>query len=624
MLEAAKAHFINQFSDVIPSNGMGGFSWPKNVDQITQKGKETSSLVADARTTYEYINYLENGYINGADNVIKASFNAIADMAGARGLSKIERGAIFMSEQSATGLAKNAVFGAYIGSNVLRQWIVQPHQIVRTFSYNPIGWANGKIEKYSIGYVANKMGTGADLGSDIAGFTKFLDGSGLLDAVDKQNLVRGTLLEAADTTNVAVRVAKALPTATRKIGFDLGEQANLIGHAAAVYERWNRLGRDLTKLDVRDAAYSEIRAISYDMNFAGDMPYNQTSLSMALQFMQVPHKALLQMTNRRIEPAIRARMAATDLLMWGGPTTLIATAIGSDILPDDPFWREAFQWGMESALLNKALSNIYGEKVGIDLSSLAPADMTGWGNIFASILTGGPAAMIANSPAGQLFLKEGGRTRNAIGYMSRFFKSFVDEDEDAPKFIEVMNEVLKISSGWNNGYKAKLLLDANKRLDQYGNAIDKDVNNVEAWAQAIGFGTSDTREMYRISQEMSKDVKKHKEETLKVYNDIKRYYASKLEVEASDPAFITKVTGRALKIFENDPVGQAIIAKQLEIDLQGKDASLIALFLKRSGIPSIGSLKDQVRNMPVSDEQKALMMQRIEDVENIRSTMNKE
>jgi hypothetical protein len=620
MLEAAKARFINQYGDVLPPNKMGGRSWPSNVNQISEKGKETSKRVADARTTYEYINYLENGYMNTADEIFKVGMNAIANMLGKAHLSTAERGAMALSEQAPTALAKNFTFMAYIGSNVLRQWIIQPHQIVRTYAYNPIGWANGGIQKLAASYIGDKMG----LGSMNPAFTKFMDNSGLLDAVDKQNLVRGTLLEAADTTHKGVRAAKWLPTATRKVGFDIGENANIIGHAAAVYERRTRLGQDLSNKAVRDDAYSEIRAISYDMNFAGDMPYNQTTPAMVLQFMQVPHKAFLQMTNRRIAPEIRARMVAADLIMWGGPTVLVADLLGADILPDDPFWRETFTWGLESSLMNWSLSELLDEDVNIDFSSLAPYDMTGWGKFFTAMYSGGATAMIANSPSGQLIMKDGGRVRNAIGAMARYFGAVEDIDEDGDTFLQVANEVAKISSGYSNAYKAKLLLDMRKRHDQYGSTIDQEVSAPEAWAQAFGFGTSSTRDLYRVSMDMSKDVKAHKDEVLKVYEGVKRYYYEKLEVENSDPVFITKVTGRMMKVFQDDPVALAIISNQLSNDLKGKDAALLDLFMKRSAIPNIGGLKDQVKQMPVSDEQKELMMQRIDDVMQIRSELKEE
>lgn len=622
MLEAAKARFMNQYAEYLPSNGMGGVRYPSNVKELGAKGEHVSSNLADARTTYEYINYLENGYINGIDDAIKAGFNAIAEMLGKGGYGKLERGATEIGSLAPTSLAKNGVFMAYIGSNVFRQLIVQPHQIVRTFSYNPVGWMSGAVPRYMAEFLSDKMGTVFG-GTARSGFTKFVDDSGFLDAVDKSNLVRGTLTDAADSTNKVLRVVGKGNNALRKVGFDTGENANMLGHAAAVYDRYTRLGRDLTDKAVRDEAYAEIRAISYDMNFAGDMPYNQTSPAMLLQFMQVPHKAFLQMTNRKIPVADRAKLVAGDLILWGAPVATISGIMGTDILPDNPALRETFLWGVESYMINAALSQLMEEKVNIDLSSLAPYDLTGWGKFFTAMLEGGLHDLLLNSPAGQLFFKDGARSQQAIKAMGRYFGMVQDDDESPETFLSVMHEVAKMSSGYSNAYKAKLLLDAKERYDQYGSTVDHNVSSVEAWAQALGFGTGDTRDLYRISMEMTKDTKKHKEEVIRVYNDVKRYYAEKLDGPNNSPEYITKVTGRMLRVYRNDPVAISIINQQLSQELAGKDSQLIATFLRRSGIPDLVGLRDQIKQMPVSEEQKALMNQRLDDMEKARKQMEK-
>lgn len=624
MLEGAKARFINQYGQYLPSNGMGGRKWPTNVKEIGAKGMQTASEVADARTTYEYIRYLENGYINGMDEVLKTGFNALADLLGKKGYSLAERGALKASEVGVTSLAKNGVFQAYIGSNFLRQLIVQPHQMLRTFSYNPVGWLKGSIPNLLGGYTATKMG--ANTSAEMKAFTKFIDDSGMLDSVDKANLVRGSLVDAADSSNKITRYAGQALAVPRKIGFDMGEAANILVHATAVYERRMRAGQNMADKVVRDEAYAEIRAISYEMNFAGDMPYNQTSMAAVMQFLQVPHKAFLQATNRRIDRTTRAQMILADMLMWGTPTGLVAAVVGTDILPDNPKLRETLVFGLESMLLNNMFNQFFdeeGDKSSVDFTSLAPYDVQGWMKLFSAGWSGGVSKLIANSPAGQLFLKDGGRLRTAVSFMQRYFASFVDYDEDAPTFLEVTNEVAKISSGWSNIVKAKLALETRKRYDQYGSAIDSSVTPVEAVMQGFGFGTSSTRDLYDISQKMSGDVKKHKEDTLKVYNDVKRYYTEHLQAENSDPKFITKVTGQVFKIFENDPMAMAVISHQMALDFQGKDAALISLFMKRAGIPDAGTLRDQIKMMPVDETQKAEMLQMLEDTQNIHNANKK-
>jgi len=48
---------------------------------------------------------------------------------------------------------------------------------------------------------------------------------------------------------------------------------------------------------------------------------------------------------------------------------------------------------------------------------------------------------------------------------------------------------------------------------------------------------------------------------------------------------------------------------------QDKDTQMIYMMMKAAGIPEGTSLRDNIRQMPVSDEQKQMMLQRVDDVE---------
>lgn len=623
MLEGAKARFMKQYEKYLPSDGMGGKSFPKSVADIGAKGEQFTSEVADARTTYEYIRYLENGYINGMDNVYKAGMMAVADMLGKKGLAKAERGAMLASEASLSGAGKGAVFGAYIGTNPLRQWVVQAHQGVRTFAYNPQGWGSGSVVKLLGQYlgVMSESVTKQSMSKEAQEFFNFVDESGLMAAVDKQNLVRGTLLAAADSSSKVSRAVMFAPNALRRIGFDMGEMGNNLIHAAAVYDRYKRLGKNLSDATVRDEAYSEIRALSYDMNYAGDMPYNQNSAAMVLQFMQVPHKAFLQATNRRLDRATRAKLVVADTILWGVPgAALISQTFGGDVLPDDPKMRETFLYGVESMMMNASLKQIFDtEDINIDFSSLAPHDLTGWGEFFHAMLSGGASQMLMNSPAGQLFFQEGGRTREAIASMARFFGMQEDIDETPQDALAVINEVLKISSGWNNAVKAHLALETGKTYDKYGKLIDPSTHPVEAYMQAFGFASANQRDLYAASKTAAKNVKAHKEEVLSVYKGVLRYYQTELAKGNTDVKFITKVSSFALRKYKDDPVAQQIIQQQLFFDLQDKNTQLLSLMMKAINLPDATSMRDTIRQMPSSEEEKKLLMQRIDDIEKLRN-----
>src|SRR5690606_13403776 len=91
--------------------------------------------------------------------------------------------------------------------------------------------------------------------------------------------------------------------------------------------------------------------LSYDMGFTGDMPYNQNWMAAFTQFMQVPHKALLQGFDRRLTPAERSRMVIGDLLIYGAigtPVVMAANALfGEEFLDENP---ELKEWIVDGAL----------------------------------------------------------------------------------------------------------------------------------------------------------------------------------------------------------------------------------------------------------------------------------
>jgi hypothetical protein len=440
----------------------------------------------------------------------------------------------------------------------------------------------------------------------------------LMASVDKQNLVRGTLLEAADSSNKLLKGLGAVPNAARRIGFDAGEMGNTLGHAAAVYDRYKRLGKDVTNASVMDEIHSEIRAISYEMNFAGDMPYNQTAPSMALQFMQVPHKAMLQATNRRLDAATKGRMIVADTIMWGIPGSLaVSEMMGGDILPDNRQLRETVVYGFESMIFNQALRNVFkDDNINVDWSSLAPYDMTGWSQFFKSMFTEGAFGVITNSPAGALFLKDGSRVQTAIQSMGRFFGVVKDDYKDPQEALSVINDVLSISSGWNNAVKAHIALETGKVYDKYGTVIDQKVHPVEAYLMALGFQPANQRDAYQAIKAASTKTSDFKKEVEQVMDDTARYYQRELSKGNTDIEYITKVSSFVLKKYENNPEAQKIAADWMQQKLfQDKDTQLVYMMMKAAGIPDGSSLRDNIRMMPVSDEQKQMMLQRVDDVE---------
>jgi hypothetical protein len=634
-LETAKRRFVSQYADFLPSDNMGGKRYPANRSEIVDHGSHTSSQIADARTTYGYINFLEQGYINSADQVFKGGMNVLADLLGKYHLSTAERVARTVGDVAPTNAAKATVFQAYIAmSNPIRQWIVQSHQAGRMVAYNPIGFINGGFAERMAGYlhVASGLGTPNKLASD---FHKFVTDSGMVAGVDRNSLVRGLGLSMADSSSTTVRGIGQVASLPQTIGFDIGEKVNQLGHLAAVHEKWMRAGKDLTDKTVRDLALTEARALSYDLNKAGELTYTQSTPAMILQFLQMPHKAMLQLTNRKVPTPVAARLAAWDLIMWGAPIgtiSAIAMAVGADgegVLPDDEELREKVVYGLESYYLNQMFSQMddSGEKSRIDFSALAPNDMDGWARMYHALADDGVFGAFAASPAGQLFAVDGvngsrrnGRIPTAMITMGRFF-NVVDEVEpmEPTEFSAVLNDMAKITSGWTAASNAMVMLETRKKVDAMGATVDSTLTTPEIIAAFLGFGTKSTKELYEISKHAAKSKKAHDEDVLSRYRDIMTYYKEKLAVEGSDIKHIQRVSSMLMSTFK-DPYDLALVKSQWQKDMIGPEANLLKMMVERSGHPSLDKTMDDIRMAPLPDDDKARLMQRVKDLREIRET----
>lgn len=619
MLDAAKERFVRQYEKYLPTDVFGRKQFPQHMQEIGAKGEFTSSEIADARTTFEYIKYLENGYINSIDDGVKAVLHSIADTLGGRGFGKAERAVRSVAPDNLTGTLKGSVFTAYIGLNPLRQWVIQPAQSMRMLSYNPKGVLSGNITRLVGEYLGQRLGL--PIKADPA-FAKFLDASGLADAVSKNNLVRGTLMDLADTSGTASKAVKNTANALRHIGFDIGETVNILVHAGAVYDRRLRLGQNLADKALRDEAFAEIRALSYGMNKANDMPYNQNTAAAVLQFLQMPHKALLQTTNRIISPLDRIKLLAGDFLLFGTPIALIGTILGKEVLPDNPDLRSFIQGGMVDFMTNHMFNIFYGREGSIDLGAIDPRGLDGWTKMAQALWTGGMSAMVTASPVGTL---SNNRIGSAVKSIGRYFNMLPDYDNKNPTtFVSMLNDIARVTSGWNNASKAYLMIQMQQRRDAYGNLLDDKTTTPEAIAQLFGFGSKSQQEAYALAQKWRDDKKKADADLQSQAKDIVKYYAERNPKGAQDADFITGVTGAIMQAYKYDPYAMQQVQKFAFQYMQDQEPMLIENLLKAYGVRPSEDYFDDIKRAPISEENKAALNQALHDVLNARQQLKQQ
>lgn len=625
-LETAKRRFVQQYADFLPPVPFGPKQFPSSRDVLVDAASHTSSRIADARTTWDYINYLERGYINSADEVFKGGMNVMADILGKYHLSGLERGARAVGDISITRATKGTVFQAYIAlSNPVRQWIVQAHQSTRTLAYNPIGFSTGAIHTNVAKYLADAVFTNVQANP----FTKFVKNSGMVEGVDKNSLVRGLGLDMADYTYGAQRLAVQALSLPQTVGFDLGEKVNQLIHLSAVYDRRMRAGQNLADKTIAEEAYAEARALSYDMNKAGELHYTQNSASMIMQFLQMPHKAILQGTNRKLPWDVKARMIGMDMIMWGLPVATVSSILyaagedGDDLLPNDPKTREIITSGAEAYALNELFTRLddSGDTTRIDLSALSPYGFDGWARMLSALSDKGVLGMIAASPTGQILAVDGtngssrnGRIPQAILTMGRMVNVFDEINPDDPtEFKDVLKDVAKISSGWSAADKAMLMLETRRKYDTLGVSVDTQVTDPEIAAAFLGFGTMAEKQLYEVSQGIGKSKKKHEEEVMSKYRDIMRYYSDQVNGDNVDVTHMQRVSSMLMRTFR-DPADLERVNKQFWQDMMGKDAQLAVKLFEAAGMPNMERTMDYIKTAPIDQPTKDALIQRMKDM----------
>jgi hypothetical protein len=618
-LDTASERFMKQYADVLPAdNAWGGKRFPQSASEIGRLGETTSKRVADARTTWEYLNYLKNGYINSINDGMKAVFNVIADEAGEKGFSTTERALRSAGEVDPFGKLRKTVFGAYLATNPLRQIVTQSAQAWRITSYNPTGIISGRVPK-----LINEFYGSHAFGTTATDFTKFMDRSGFTEAVKHHNLIGSSLTSLADQQTMIGKGAAAVTGTLRRIGFDSGELANMVAHSAAVYDRYKALGRNVKDRTVMEQMQSEIRALTYDMNAAGDMPYNQGAAAALLQFMQMPHKALLQFTNRRIDPAVRARMMVGDFVLWGTALDGLSNAMSFDFMPDDGSVKsEVLRDGIVSTLYNHALNTVFEGTHKQDFSALSPYGLDGWMKLWHSLTGQGIYQTVMNSPSAGLI---GSRFTEVAKNMASFFNPKPFDDRTTPdKFVDLMTSTAALSSGFSNAHKAYLVKKFGERRDAYGQLIDSNTTNGDVIAQAFGFTSQAQAQNYDMANQMREDTNRHKQQVLQVYKDIKKFYAQHYyENESPDTKFMTDVTGAAMQYYANDPDALKIIQEQWTRDSVGVDANLTKQMFNSFNLPGMTDYRTRIANMDVDDNTKKQMNDALDFAKNSQKELDK-
>lgn len=630
-IETSKQRFLAQYSDVLPEV-RGQIQYPRTRAEIGKPGQKTSKMAADARTTWEYIRQMENGYINSIDDGWKAMMNGVADILGTRGFGKAEEAARGIGGAGPTTLAKSTAFNLMLATNPLRQLLVQSHQILMLGATFPRYTFTHLADDLLLMMVHAQGGKPDKLLLKAAGRTEgeakamwdALKSSGISAGISKHEMVRESLNTIADgaaasrlglsgISRVTAPIRSAV-AASRKVGFDFGEWLSSSSSFMAHYDEAVRAGKKIDKAEI-DNITSKSRNYVYNMDQAGAMPYNHNSVALITQFMQVPHKALLQFTFNRNLSGKEKRKIATYMAMMFGPGSIIGLAPGlnnafeaylNELLPNEPEWREGLINGVESLFLNKLFTRLYGEKVSLDYSSLSPLDAYGMFEFMSNILEEGPAQVVASSPAGSLLFGTNPRLMTLATTMTRFVGLGKSEYETDPvKWSNLALDVANLSSGFSNAYKAAYAWEYGRKIGALGGTTDSRVNKFEAIAQALGIPTQDesnTRKIleatWKNDQQMEKDVK-----------SVFQVLARQLTQDGITPeqfTYYTEMSKMAMGAFKGNPKAIEVWNGEMRKQVTNKDYRVINAIMEQCGFAKPEQVKRLINMAPnLTQEQRS-------------------
>jgi hypothetical protein len=533
-IERYKQRFVDNYGDLLVTDiKTGRVKFPRSAEDFKTNLPSSDRLVADARTNLEYINYLESGYRNGLDDSWKALLNGMADTMGHRSATaeKVLR-ATADEIGNPTQWLKARAFDAYLALNPMRQFVVQGHQAsLLAANFTKYVLSQGMARDMSAVHMAmlmpNKLhkikGIEKLIGMRVEDALKLADeyrATGFEASIDRNNLVESGLDHLVETSQFKTvrgikKAHKAVVGTNRKIGFDAGERVNIMSAWLAHRNKAIEQGKDITSQRTKDEIVARARNYTYNMNAAGDLPYNKNALALLFQFMQVPHKAMTQVLfNRALSPAEKVKLATYHAVMLPLPVGIGYELIsGLDVEDEDA--RDFIANGLEGLIANRAAQLMFDDDTRIDISSLAAVDPNAPVDLITGLLTMDAGEILSNAPSLSLWSGHNPRITNIIEETYKFVTE--PTDIDAKSSLELMKTFATFSSGYANlskGFRELFVQEYDRRYNSSMNITDMSITTPESLAQLFGFGSLNEaysrqtkQEAYSLSKEAREDVK---------------------------------------------------------------------------------------------------------------------
>lgn len=608
-METVKERWMQNYAKHLdlPVNEMTGKrDFPESVSLI--KGKEGSDpkVVADARTNYNYLYSLQNGYINGMDEIYKGLMHFGADLMGQVGFNKAQRALFEGMRTSPTRVAKTAAFKMFISANPVRQAVIQRGQMLQLSVMNPSYTTTSMVpDLMGIDWVR----LGVSKNPKYVKLYEEIKDSGVLEAVDAHTLLNERAMRLADLTGwQKTKTAANKPIEyMQRVGFDAAEQDVLLSAYLTFRDLAVKDGKSMKSQRVRDEVLGQARAFTGGMNRAGEMAYSQNTLGLAAQFFSFRHKMLLQtLSNRNLTPMKRAQLLAFNMAMFG-PETAIVTYIGQQLWPEgEPSpMKDVIEAGLIDLVMNEGLTLATGKDQALDWGDFAPTEAYGTGNLIIGMFTTDVGEMVSNSPAGSLLFGGNARITDAFRTGMRYF-NVIDDYADPTlntSFTDVAVAAASMFSGFSNIWKARYAYEAGKKMSSSGRISDEEVTKLEAvLGGMVGVRTKD-EESYRKTNELIYGTEYSQSKSFR--SDIEQWYAelkrqlARRHTSPVEAEMVQRVLAEAHRVFSIDrPRFNEVIVDLMEKDVRNRDYSMFQNIYRQMGLATTEEMWEIINGLP--------------------------
>ena len=355
-LDDFEDRILKQHGDILPKDDYGRPRLPTKGEKL--KGGDTlgtkgSKKLADARTAIEHYNYMKFGYHNTLDAGWRTAINKTSQAVGVatrklaktfpdrpgivKAGTKAEKTVAAIAEEvpSPLGALRGTAFNAHIAMSAPpSQWMVQGLPAFINGLLHPNYVFSGDVvrdwRKLVLGLVHEgnpehlRKTMGKAKADEILKLKAEWDRTGLGVGIDKHLIVESGVEQLIETERFKglKDLHEGVFGKLREIGFDKGEMFNLGTFWLAARNDAIQQGKSLDNARTFDEVRAKTRALTMNMNKAGEMPWNKDSLSLFTQFMISPYKAMTMYLDRGLTAEDKWKIAAWQGLMMPLPIYL--------------------------------------------------------------------------------------------------------------------------------------------------------------------------------------------------------------------------------------------------------------------------------------------------------------